>query len=75
MEPKNWKPMNSVGSGVNEIRIQTDLENRVLYVAKFEEGVYVLHAFEKRTRKTSRKDIDLAQKRLRDLIRERNTAE
>lgn len=67
--------MNSVGTGVNEIPIQTDLEHRVLYVAKFEEAVYVLHAFEKRTRKTSRKDIELAQKRLRDLIRERNTAE
>jgi len=42
-----------------------------IYIAKFEEAVYVLHAFEKRTRQTSRADIELARKRLADLIRRR----
>ena len=74
LEPTDWKPMPSVGAGVREIRIHTELSHRVLYVAKFAEGVYVLHAFEKKTRKTSREDIDLAQRRLRDVLRERKVA-
>lgn len=49
-----------VGSGVAEIRIRTAVEHRVFYVAKFDEAVYVLHAFEKRTQKTPKREIDLA---------------
>ena len=52
LEPSDWKPMATVGMGVMEIRVHTRLEHRVFYVAKFEEAVYVLHAFEKRTRRT-----------------------
>jgi len=37
--------MASVGRGVYELRIRTEVEHRVFYVAKFEAGVYVLHAF------------------------------
>ena len=51
LEPSDWKPVAAVGPGVREIRVRTALEHRVLYVAKFAEAVYVLHAFEKRTRK------------------------
>jgi len=40
----------------------------VLYVAKFAEAVYVLHAFEKRTRKTPKHDVDLARQRFRELV-------
>ena len=69
--PTDWKPMTTVGSGVVEIRVHTRLEHRVFYVAKFEEAVYALHAFEKRTRKTPRPEIALAQRRLADLIRSR----
>jgi len=69
--PIDWKPMTTVGPGVIEIRVHTRLEHRVFYVAKFEEAVYVLHAFEKRTRQTSQAEIALAQKRLADLIRRR----
>jgi phage-related protein len=58
--------MPSVGPGVREIRVHTRLEHRVIYIAKFEEGVYVLHAFEKKTRRTGKADIDLARSRLRD---------
>jgi len=61
--PTDWKPMAAVGPGVQEIRIRTEGEFRVLYVAKYAEAVYVLHAFEKKTRKTSRADIALARHR------------
>ena len=56
LEPFGWKPMPAVGAGVREIRVHTSLEHRVVYVAKFGEAVYVLHAFEKRSRKTPRRD-------------------
>ena len=65
--PSNWKPMHTVGPGVNEIRIRTGAEYRVLYVTRFLEAVYVLHAFGKRTQWTSRTDIILARRRLGDL--------
>ncbi len=71
LEPNDWKPMPSVGLGVQEIRIHTDTEHRVLYVAKFTEAVYVLHVFEKRTRRTQKDDLDLASQRLRSLINQR----
>jgi len=69
--PTDWKPMTTVGPGVIEIRVHTPVEHRVFYVAKFEEAVYVLHAFEKRTRQTAPPDIELARKRLADLLRRR----
>jgi phage-related protein len=68
LEPFDWKPMPAVGPGVRELRIHTALEHRVLYIAKFAEAVYVLHAFEKRSRKTSKRDVDLARRRFRDLV-------
>ena len=69
--PTDWKPMASVGAGVTEIRVHTGTEHRVFYIAKFAESIYVLHAFEKRTRRTAQPDIALAKKRLADLIRQR----
>ena len=69
--PADWKPIRTVGPGVNEIRVHAESEYRALYVAKFAESVYVLHAFEKQARKTPKHDIDLAEKRYRDLIAER----
>jgi phage-related protein len=69
LSPSAWKPMRTVGPGVVELRVHTGQAFRVLYVARFEEAVYVLHAFEKRTEATRQVDLDLAQKRLRDLIR------
>ena len=65
--------MPSIGPGVREIRIRTGLEHRVFYVATFAEAVYVLHAFEKRTRKTPKHDLELAQDRLRGLVNSRRT--
>jgi phage-related protein len=58
--PADWKVMQSVGPGVMEIRIHEPHEFRVIYVAKFSESVYVLHAFSKKTNKTPQKDIEIA---------------
>ena len=52
LEPSDWKPMQIVGSGVKEIRIHILGEWRIIYVAKHREAIYVLHAFQKKTRKT-----------------------
>lgn len=70
-EPDDWKPMATVGPGVQEIRIRDAAGAfRVIYVAKFAEAIYVLHCFQKRTQKTSKADLDLATKRYRDLVKE-----
>jgi len=73
LEPNDWKPMTTVGTGVEEIRIHSGLEHRVFYVAKFSEGIYVLHAFEKRSRKTPLREIELARDRFRALVLKRRT--
>ncbi|MDC8449025.1 MAG: type II toxin-antitoxin system RelE/ParE family toxin [Nitrospira sp.] len=65
LEPSDWKPMSAVGAGVREIRIHVLGEWRVIYVAKFAEAIYMLHVFQKKTQKTRRDDIDLAQSRYR----------
>jgi phage-related protein len=70
-EPDDWKPMNTVGQGVREIRIRDAAGAfRVLYVAKFEDAVYVLHCFQKKAQKTRKADLDLASQRYRDLLKE-----
>ena len=69
--PDNWKAMPSIGLGVNEIRVRADGAYRVIYVAKFAEAVYVLHAFQKKSRRTGRLDVELARQRFRALIRDR----
>jgi len=65
--PMDFKPLLAVGSGVYEIRIHALGEWRVIYVAKFDDAVYVLHAFHKKTQKTRREDIELAARRYRQL--------
>jgi phage-related protein len=72
LDPLDWKPMEIVGSGTKEIRIQVETGYRVFYVAKFSEAIYVLHAFIKKTQKTSKKDIDLAAGRYKALMKERS---
>lgn len=71
MEPSDWKPMQSVGEGVKEIRIRDESGAfRIIYLAKLAEAVFVLHCFQKKTDQTSQKDIELARKRFKDLMRE-----
>jgi phage-related protein len=72
LEPFDWKPMRSVGAGVREIRVRDESgAYRVLYIAKFEDAVYVLHCFQKKTQATPKQDIDLAERRYRELVKER----
>ena len=69
-EPDDWKPMPGIGSGVSEIRIRDGRGAfRIVYVAKFAESVYVLHCFQKKTQRTSRQDLDLAETRYRELLK------
>src|SRR6266481_3265149 len=65
--PSDWKPMLTVGAGAYEIRVHVLGEWRVIYVAKFADTVYVLHAFQKKTGKTRQADIELARKRYREI--------
>jgi phage-related protein len=67
LEPSDWRSMQIIGPGVNEIRIHVLGEWRVIYVAKLRDAVYVLHAFQKKTKKTSRSDVDLARQRYRQI--------
>ncbi len=67
MGPNDWKAMPSVGPGVQEIRLHTSTEYRVFYVARFAEAAYVLHVFEKKAQKTPKRDLELGQRRYREL--------
>ena len=67
LEPSDWKPMNNVGRGVREIRIHHEGQFRVIYVAKFDDAVYVLHAFRKKTQKTRKQDIEIARRRFQEI--------
>jgi phage-related protein len=71
IEPDDFKSMIDVGSGVMEIRIKDESGiYRVLYVAKFQDAVYVLHCFQKKTQRTAKADLDLARKRHAELVKE-----
>lgn len=60
--------MKSIGTGVREIRIHIGQSYRVIYVAKFEETVYVLHAFQKMTQKTTQRDLEIARQRYQAIL-------
>jgi phage-related protein len=65
LEPSDWKPMTTIGPGVREIRIRDEAGAfRVLYVAHIADAVFVLHAFQKKTQQTAKRDLDLAASRL-----------
>jgi len=67
--PRNYKPMQTVGFGVYEIRIKSnDGAFRIIYTAKFNDTVYVLHAFNKKTQKTNTQDINLAKQRYKLIL-------
>ena len=63
LDPDDWKPMQTVGPGVREIRIHVAGAHRVFYLATRAEAIYVLHAFEKKTQKTSAQDLRIGRER------------
>lgn len=72
MQPDDFKPMTTVGTGAYEIRVRNAAGAfRVLYVAKLAHAVHVLHAFQKKTQQTAPHDIELARKRYRALMKQR----
>jgi phage-related protein len=72
LTPADWKPVRNVGAGVREIRVwESSGTYRVIYVAKFEEAVYILHAFKKTTEQTRKTDINLVKERYSELMRAR----
>lgn len=71
-QPDNFKPMKTVGAGVEEIRIQDETgAYRVFYIARFNQAVYVLHAFTKKQKRTSPKDIAIGKDRYKKLMERR----
>lgn len=69
-QPDDFKPMPSIGKGVEEIRVWDDSGTyRVIYTARLADAVYVLHAFQKKTPATTKRDIELASKRYTELLR------
>ncbi|TIN58675.1 MAG: type II toxin-antitoxin system RelE/ParE family toxin [Mesorhizobium sp.] len=68
LEPSDWKPMTTAGPGVREIRVRKDAGAfRVLYVASIGDAVYVLHAFQKKTQQTAKRDLELAASRFKQI--------
>jgi phage-related protein len=72
-DPVDFKPISTVGKGVREIRIRTEDAYRIFYVARFEEAVYVLHAFQKKTQKTTKQDLKIGQQRYQQMIEYRES--
>lgn len=72
LDPDDWKPMAIIGPGVREVRIRDEAGAfRVFYIATFAEAVYVLHAFQKKTQRTAKRDLGLAASRLGELRQRR----
>ena len=70
--PDDFKPMPSIGKGVEEIRIWDESGTyRLIYAARLADAVYVLHAFQKKTQATSKRDMDIARQRLAQVMKER----
>ena len=67
-QPVDFKPMPLIGNGVEELRIWDDSGTyRVVYAARLADAVYVLHAFQKKTQATSKRDMELARKRYSEI--------
>ena len=69
-QPIDFKPMPSIGKGVEELRVRDESgAYRVIYTARLPDAVYVLHAFQKKTQATAKRDVELAKSRYEELIR------
>ena len=71
-QPDDFKPMSSIGKGVEEIRVRDESGiYRIIYTARIADAVYVLHAFQKKTQATSKPDMDIAKARYTELMRDK----
>lgn len=71
-QPADFKPMPDIGPGVEELRVRDATgAYRVIYTARMQDAVYVLHAFQKKTQRTARADLELARQRFAQAKRER----
>ena len=71
LDPADWKPMTGIGQGIKEIRIHAENEYRILYLTKFQEAIYVLHTFVKKTQQTSQKELNIGRKRYIEMLQHR----
>jgi phage-related protein len=72
-DPDDWRPMKTVGKGVREVRVrESDGAFRVIYLARLADAIHVLHCFQKKSQRTAREDIELAQQRYRRLMQEKD---
>ena len=71
MEPVDGQPISSISTGVKELCVQSAGQFRIIYIAAFEESVYILHTFHKKTKKTSKRDVDLAKSHLCAVLQQR----
>jgi phage-related protein len=68
LDPDDWKPMPVIGPGVREIRVRDEMGAfRVICIATLVDAIYVLHAFQKKTQRTPKRDLELAAARLRQI--------
>jgi phage-related protein len=71
LQPGDFKPMPTIGRGVEEIRIRDESgAYRVIYIARLARAIYVLHCFKKKTQKTTRQDLELAASRYREVTKD-----
>ena len=72
--PDNAKPLKGLGGGIIEIVERYDTDTyRVVYAVRFKNAIYILHAFQKKSKKgikTPKQDIDLIKKRLQQAIKD-----
>lgn len=69
LDPDDWKPMSSIGPNVREIRLRDRSGTfRIIYIATRPQGIYVLHCFQKKSQKTSPRDLQLARERLKGVL-------
>lgn len=73
LDPDDWKPFDDVGKGVREIRLRDRSgAYRIMYVAKFDDVIYVLHCFQKKTQATSKQDKEITKTRYRAIVNARS---
>ena len=61
----NARRMESIGKGVWELKASDERKwYRLIYLARIGNALYVLHAFEKSSRKTDRRNLETARSRL-----------